>query len=387
GSLPPVIGEDPAQVARLDVWLSSVALDRITVIDTPGLASLTGASRPTEEFLALDAESRSAVSEADALLFVMSGELHQDDVAVLDAFRNLMAGTRASTVNAIGVLNKVDLIGGGAVDAVAIGQERAAKLARVLRTSLATVVPMIGLQAETTETGALSANHIRALTDLAAMDEMERELLLISVDRFTTSPAPLPVPVRAELLARLDITGVRRVVSSLAGGADVAEALADLRTNSGLARLRTSITELFANPADALKAEWGLATLERLSERWGHRELPGRLEEVASDPGMHAVQELRALQLATTEDLPLPEPFMDELRRLVTNITLRGRLGLTSAASVSECQQAAADGSRRWADAANSGQGGAALRRVARVVRRSYDLMWQAAATTQEAAV
>lgn len=384
GSLPPTLGEDPAAVAWLDVWLSSSALESMTVIDTPGLASLTGASETTEELLALDAESRSAISDADALLFVMSGELHQDDVAVLDSFREMMAGLHASTVNAVGVLNKVDLIGGGAPNAIELGRERAQRLAGTLRTSVSTVLPLVGLLAETTETGALLDQHCRALTSIAAMDEIDRDMLLLTVDRFATAPVEVPIPVRRELLARLDITGVRAAVTALAARGDIGSALAGLRDTSGIAALKTALDELFAQRADALKAEWGVAMLDRLAGGALPVSVAGRLEEILVDPRMHALQELRALQTATSQNVDLPEILAGELRRVVSGRTLRERLDLPGAASASECQQAAADASRRWAEwALSAGSGG---RRVAATMRRSFDLMWQEAAE-QEALV
>ena len=385
GSLPPSLDEDPAAVARIDVWLSSAALEGVTVIDTPGLASLTGADETTQDLLALDADSRTAISDAEALLFVMSGEVHQDDVSVLDAFRELSSGLRSSTVNAIGLLNKVDLIGGGAPNAIELGQERAGRLAVTLRSSVATVVAVVGLMAETAETGALSDAHIRALTSLAALDEVERDLLLLTTDRFATAPSDIPMPLRRELLGRLDITGVRHAVSLLAQGLDVSVVLTQLRDRSGIAAVRRALDESFVRRADALKAEWGVATLERLSGSSFPPALAGRLEETTVDPAMHPLQELRAQQTATAEEVALPEELAEDLARLVSRQTLRERLGVPAAASLTECTEAAAAGSRRWAEFGNSGQAGPTVRRIAAIVRRSYDLMWQEA-SLQEAA-
>jgi len=379
GSLPAHLGEEPGSVERIDVWLSSEALREMTIIDTPGLASLTGAGDVTSELLAIDGDSRAAISFADALVFVMAGDAHEDEVAVLDAFRDLLGGLRTTSVNAIGALNKVDRIGGGRPDAVDIGRDRAVKLAGVLRGLLATVLPVVGLVAESTETGALSGEDMRSLRSIAGLDDGERELLLLSVERFVSWDVPVTVEQRRELLRRLDITGVRSAVAAMVGGADVTAAIEQLRELSGLGRLRHTLAHLFTHRVDALKAEWAIATLDRLTGTAFPASLSGRLEEILVDPSMHPLLELRALQLATSEDGLLPEALLDDLVTLVEGRTLRARLGLAAAASDGECQAAAAAGSRRWAEFANRGQGRSA-RRVSETARRSYDLMWQQAA-------
>jgi len=380
GALPGTLGEDPAAIERIDVWLSSQALSDMTIIDTPGLASLTGAGDVTEELLALDRDSRSAISFADALVLVMAGDAHEDDVAVLDAFRDLLGGLRSTSINAIGALNKIDRIGGGRPDAIEIGTARAHTLASVLRGLLATVLPVVGLLAESTESGALRDADMRALKSLAALDESTRELLLLSVERFISRDVPVSEAARRELLAKLDITGVRMAVEAMAKGADPSATVRFLADLSGLVRLRHDLTHLFTHRVDALKAEWAIATLDRLTGTVFPAALAGRLEEILIDPAMHPLLELRALQQVATDDV-LPDKLKGDLEVLVEGRTLRERLGLPAAASAAECQAAAVEGSRRWSEFANSGQGSPTARRVADTIRRSYDLAWQQAAT------
>jgi energy-coupling factor transporter ATP-binding protein EcfA2 len=379
GSLPPDLGEEPGTIERIEVWLSSGALREMTIIDTPGLASLTGAGNVTSELLAIDGDSRAAISLADAMVLVMAGDAHEDDVAILQAFRDLLGGLRTTSVNAIGALNKIDRIAGGQVDALEIGRERAASLTKVLRGLLAGVVPIVGLVAETTETGALSDADVRTVRELARMDDGERALLVMSAERFTSRPAPVSEAARRELLTRLDITGVRTIVEATAGGTDVIEALEGLRELAGLERLRHELARLFTSRVDALKAEWGIATLDRLSGGAFPASLAGGLEEILVDPTMHPLRELRALQQASADDGLLPGPLIEDLVTLVEGRSLRERLGLPPAASNGECQAAAAAGSGRWAEFSNSGQASPAARRIAETARRSFDLMWQQA--------
>jgi len=383
GTLPAHLGEDPTAVERIDVWLSSQVLQQMTIIDTPGLASLTGAGQVTEELLAIDTDSRAAISFADALVLVMAGDVHEDDVAVLDAFKDLLGGLATTSVNAIGALNKIDRIGGGRPDAVDIGIERAARLSGVLRGLLAEVVPVVGLLAQTTECAALGDADMRALGALAQMDETGRSLLVLSVERFAGRDAEVSTTARKQLLDKMDITGVRAALDLLTSGHDVASTVRELARRSGIQALREDLIRRFAHRVDALKAEWAIATLERLTGGSFPASMAGRLEEIVVEPAMHPLLEVRALRTATTEDDLIPEEFIIDLITLTEGQTERERLGLPPAASVTECQAAAAEGSRRWAEFANSGRGGPTARRIADTVRRSYDLAWSQAAVEE----
>jgi GTP-binding protein EngB required for normal cell division len=373
GMLPAALGEDPDGVSRIDVWLSSALLEQVTIIDTPGLESLSGASETTRELLRLDRDSRSALSEADALLFVMAGDAHEDDIATLDSFARLTRGLRSSSVNAVGVLNKIDKIGGGAANAAELGAERAGRLAGKLRAYLATVVPLVGLLAETADTGALGTVDARALERIAALDEVERELLLLSVDRFAADEE------RRRLVRLLDLTGVRLAVAAIVAGDSVADTLAGLRETSRIRGLREAIELYFASRVDALKAETAVTALDGIA--WARISAPfaAKVGELMLDARMHGLRELRARQAAADPELFLGDDLVADLDRLVTETTLRGRLGLPAAASPDECREAAVAGSLRWAAYANSGQAGPAAQRIADVARRSYDLMWQEA--------
>ena len=84
----------------LDVRWPSSALDRVTLIDTPGLASLNDEnSRRTRDFLEADSEGG---SDADAVIYLMR-HLHAADVAFLDAFMDRSVAA-ASPVKAVAVL-------------------------------------------------------------------------------------------------------------------------------------------------------------------------------------------------------------------------------------------------------------------------------------------
>ena len=104
-------------------WPTST-LETITLIDTPGLASLNDEnSRRTREFLEFD---ENKPSDADAVIYLMR-HAHRSDVAFLDAFMDRSV-TAASPVNAVAVLSRADEIGAGRLDAMVSSAKIAAEL-------------------------------------------------------------------------------------------------------------------------------------------------------------------------------------------------------------------------------------------------------------------
>ena len=113
-----------ADIERLDVEWPSSALRELTLIDTPGLASIDGtASIRTREFLGL--EDDDSHSEADAVLYLMR-HLHPLDAEFLESFQDPSIAS-ASPVNAIAVLSRADEVGAGRLDAMASADRIAAR--------------------------------------------------------------------------------------------------------------------------------------------------------------------------------------------------------------------------------------------------------------------
>jgi predicted GTPase len=94
-------------VAALEIAWPASTLDRMTLIDTPGLASVNDEnSRRTREFLEHDADRP---ADADAVIYLMR-HLHKNDVSFLDAFMDRSV-TAASPVNAVAVLSRAEVFG------------------------------------------------------------------------------------------------------------------------------------------------------------------------------------------------------------------------------------------------------------------------------------
>ena len=147
-------------------WPTS-SLETVTLIDTPGLASINDEnSRRTRDFLEADPDRP---SDADAVIYLIR-HAHRADIAFLDAFMDRTV-TAASPVNAVAVLSRADEIGAGRLDAMESSARIAARYEQdpQLRGLCAAVVPMAGLLAETGLT--LREDEVAALRMLANTDD------------------------------------------------------------------------------------------------------------------------------------------------------------------------------------------------------------------------
>ena len=136
-------------VDELVVTWPAQALRSVTLVDTPGIGSLSeSAARRTWDLLVPDEEE----TPADAVLYLMR-HLHAGDVEFLRAFHDSEV-SRPSPVNAIGVLSRADEIAVGRLDSMASARRIATRLGEDpnVRRLVQSVVPVAGLLAETAVT-------------------------------------------------------------------------------------------------------------------------------------------------------------------------------------------------------------------------------------------
>src|SRR6266536_1165303 len=220
GMIPAELGVDIDKVSHIEAYLTNAVLQGMTVIDTPGLGSLDAASvSRTEELLGaakhrkedddeesneLDDTSRSAVAGAEAVLYVVTQGVRADDQQALAAFTAATASREAGPGNAIAVLNKADTIAPESVagsdgDVWKAATLLAEKQAATLKPRVADVLPVIGLLAESAESGGFTsadADALRQLSKLASSDQATWETMLMSADIFTTWDCEVPSGTR-----------------------------------------------------------------------------------------------------------------------------------------------------------------------------------------------
>lgn len=404
GMIPQRLGVPTAQVAYVDVSVTSDRLRELTVVDTPGLASTdpvlraqatravaggapaadppegAGTGAPFEA--GFDDASVAAVTAAEAVVYVFTQAIRADDVAALQAFKASSVQVASSPINALGVFGKVDTLVGGADDPWPVAEPLARTQSQVLARMVSQVIPVVGLLAETGEAGRLTAGDCAALRQLAASPADELAVLLTSVDLFRSRASAVPVAVRERLLALLDLYGIGFAVAQLSADPQLGtgELVRLLVRASGFPRLRHTVEQAFRWRTDAIKAGWALSRLEALARRAGEpgdaEALRGGVERLLQLPAYHRLRLLDVAQRVATGAVALPADWEHELIRLATSDDAAWILALPQA-DAAQLADAALAAAKRWRAFANAGAS-PAQSRVASVTHRGFYLLAQA---------
>ncbi|WP_026546502.1 dynamin family protein [Paenarthrobacter nicotinovorans] len=371
------LGETPAEdVERLVVEWPSASLRPLTLIDTPGIASLSeDVSGRSTAFLLPEDEP----TAADAVVYLMR-HMHASDVRFLESFKDTAAG-RSGTVNALAVLSRADEIGAGRIDSLISAAVIADRYSRDqnLKPLALGVVPVAGLLAQSSRT--MRQGDCDAMMLLAHMDRNQRERMMLSADRFVrgTGPEGLQPSIKASLVQRFGLFGIRLGVALIRGGTtDPTELAHELARRSGLGTLLDSISYLFQTRADALKARAvvvGLESLVRGAPRERAASLEAALERLQT--GAHEFRELKLLAALRTGGVGLDEEQEAEAERLVggRGSTSPLRLGLGPDADPGEVSEAARTCLNRWRLIAENPLTESSALEACRVVMRSCEGM------------
>lgn len=343
-------GREASQIDRIEVTWPSSGLRALTLIDTPGVGSVTE-SVSSKAFEFLDPEDSD--TPADAVLYLMK-HIHASDLRLLEAFHDDSVAN-PNPVNAIAVLSRADEIGAGRLDSMESAATIAGRLGEDsrLRRLVQMVVPVAGLLAETAET--MTEAEFRDLQRLAARAD-ELETLLLSADRFVEGrpETPLTSIDRDRLLGRFGLFGMRAAIGLIASGdASSSTELSDqLLTMSGLGRLRHVLTSLFVDRADVLKARSGLLAVERLCSehpgRAGVDALEAELERAMA--GAHPFNEMNTMAAIRSGWVSGPAKQLGELEQLLGARGTAGweRLGLDAPQQPDVVKSAAIEQLGRW---------------------------------------
>lgn len=375
GRLVFVLGQEHAEdVERLVVEWPSESLREVTLIDTPGIASLSeDVSARSVRFLTPE----DSPSQADAVIYLMR-HMHASDLRFLESFRDTEAG-RSGTVNAVAVLSRADEIGAGRIDSLLSAGDIAERYRRdhSLRKLALGVVPVAGLLAQSARSMRQADYDSMAL--LAGMERADREKLLLSADRFLRSAVPegLGADARASLLERFGLFGIRLgVVLIRAGFTDPTPLAHELARRSGLDPLLAMVARQFHARADALKARTalvGVETLLRTSPREGSGHLAAALERLQVNA--HEFRELRLLATLRTAGSTLSHDLAAEAERLLGGAGTAAylRLALEPEAPPEEIITKARECLRRWRLVSENPLTDRSGQDVCRVVMRSCE--------------
>ncbi|WP_181784233.1 dynamin family protein [Pseudonocardia pini] len=340
-------GHAPDLVSRMVVDWPSRRLQAMTLIDTPGMGSIS--EEVSARSLTLLTPEGPRGSGADAVVYLMR-HMHTDDVDFLEAFHDTEGQGRP--VNTIGVLARADEVGHARPDALDSAARIAARYAadpRVHRLCH-TVVPVAGLLAACGAT--LRQAEYAVLARLAALPLELRDGLLLTTDRFISADAggSADPATRLALVRRLGFFGIRASIDLiLAGEAPDAGALAThLQRLSGISGLHEILTTRFAARADILKARTAILALEALfAGSPPPEDLRRRFDALVA--GAHELTELRLID-ALREDPTLLPADDGAAERLLGSFgdDPRTRLGLDETADVVKVRETALTTLARW---------------------------------------
>lgn len=323
----------PAAVERLEIQWPAAALRSMTLIDTPGLASLDDStSARTRDFLALEADRP---GQADVVVYLLR-HMHKRDAEFLDALADRSVG-ETSAANAVAILSRADEVGAGRLDAFESATRIAERYATDphIRRLCVAVLPASALIAETGAT--LEEHEVATLRLLASLPVAELDSLLLSADRFQAPGAStLDVPVRTALVGRLGMFGLRYALACLRGDeVSTATALAErLATRSGVPALAELLRTRFLPRAQVLQARAVLVGLRSVARRLADvepelgRRLDGAVERI--EASSLAFAELRLLHLVLGGATQLSEHEVSDLSRLANDDNPAPRIGIDS---------------------------------------------------------
>ena len=369
-------GTPADSVDRLEVEWPSSSLRTITLIDTPGIASLSiDVSARTQAFLA---PGDDLATPADAVLYLMR-HLHTTDIGFLEAFHDQEVA-QATPVNAIAVLSRADEIGVGRLDSMTSAARIADRYSRdpKVRRLCQTVVPVAGLLAQSGST--LREAEFKALHQIAEAPAADAERLFLSADRFVQAATPIPLTSmeREHLLDRFGLFGVRLSNDLIRNGTvKTSSQLAnELVAQSGLVELRQVLLSQFAARRDVLKARSALLALEAIvrdNPVAGSEVVAAELERITA--GAHEFAEVRLLNALRAGSVRLKESEIEEMERLLgadgTAATVR--LGLDPTAPPGEVRTALQNAIARWQRRAENPLSSREVADASRVVIRTCE--------------
>jgi 50S ribosome-binding GTPase len=346
------LGATPAaDVDRLVVDWPSRLLKATTLIDTPGIGSLTTEnSERSAAFLLPEDEP----AGADAVVYLMR-HLHATDFEFLEAFSEYGAA-RASGLNAIAVLSRADEIGGGRLDALVSARRVAARYRSDPRLVgvCQDVVAVAGLLAQAGRS--LRQDEFRAFSRLAGAPRDHTEAMLLSVGRFL-HPGPreddlLSLDSRRALLDRFGLFGVRLATTLVRQGSNRPDLLAaELVRRSGLDELRGSLASRFTERRDLLKARSALLAVDFVLRRQPSpqgRSLLAEVERILATS--HEFAEMRLLAAIRSSAVTFPDAYRAEAERLLGahGTTPARRLGLVDDTDPGTLRAVTLEALERW---------------------------------------
>ncbi|GAA4789549.1 GTPase [Corynebacterium canis] len=328
------VAELPAPVEKISYihrWMPTASIRDFSLIDTPGLATLTVENEERTRRILIDGfEQTKAMSvDADAAVFLFDATPRMDEVKFLKDLG-------FTSLNTLGVLSRADSFGEGALgerDPLEHAYEHSQTLAAQLRGSVLTVIPVAGLLAETSHTGAITEYDARGLAHLANATEFDL-IKMISSD----AEEDLQRDSCQRIVRLIGEYGLFRARNVARRGASELNEWATAK--SGVPQLRNLLVTRFGEFATTHRAGRIVSEIEGLAFKMQPKDLILNLvSTMRTDPRLinaFLLLDLKAVQEANPRAL-----IIDEIKQLIIGYTLQEKLGLAQQASMQEVMGAA----------------------------------------------
>ena len=308
-------------------YLPNVSLRQLSLIDTPGTATLTVENEERTRRMLVDGgqDTRRASSWADCVVFL-------SDSAPRDDERTFLSQLGMTPLTTVGVLSRADSFGAGAfgqVDPIIFAGEHAYKIAEQLQSVVETVLPLSGLLAESASVGRVTETLARNLGSLVMLDR-DQVLDFIEVDDPGVIVRGFTPAMRDDLLDAVGEYGIMagRGVAHQSGATGLLKWMREVSGIESLTQLLTGDTVYFAILQRVVRM---LDALEDMSNNYNVRNHVRWVQEVIlSQPGMHFVllyRSYRNTYASNPNSVLLPA-----LRRAITATNPAEVAGLTSSA-------------------------------------------------------
>lgn len=319
------------EIDHIRQYLPNARLRELTLIDTPGTATLTVANEARTRRVLIDGagDTRRASRWADCVVFLSDSAPREDE-------RRFLTELGMTPMTTVGVLSRADSFGAGAFgrrDPLAHAREHAGAIAEQLAGAVSGVVPLSGFLAESALTGRVTGDVARRLAVLAHLgrDELLDVVELADPGRIVTG---FTAADRDELLDVLGEYGIMagRAIAARDGGVGLLRWMREVSGIDELAELLTGELRYFAVLQRAVRVLEMLAELAHQPESREHARWVQSI--LLAQPGIRQVLLYRAFR-DTVSGTP-GSRLIPALRRAVTAQSPAGVIGLPEDAPVEE---------------------------------------------------
>ena len=308
-------------------FVPNASLQQLSLIDTPGTATLTVDNEQRTRRMLIDGakDTRRASAWADCVVFLSDSAPREDE-------RVFLSQLGMTPLTTMGVLSRADSFGAGAFgtqDPIQLAGVHAARIAEQLGSAVRTVLPLSGLLAESALVGQVTERVARSAAALAHLDR-DGVLDVIEVDDPSIIVPGFTAAMRDEMLDVLGEYGVMvgRSVAHAQGAVGLMQWMRDVSGIDSLTDLLTGDNAYFAVLQRAVRM---LDALEDLSNNYAVRDHVRWVQEILlGQPQMHEVLLYRSYRdtYVSTPDSSLLGP----LRQAITAATSAEVAGLSPSA-------------------------------------------------------